>query len=115
MHLKLLLIHLFFSLSYFLANLLLKLLLGPKILLEFANFQLSMQTFDPLSLPPIVMTWARMPRSSEKEGSTKVSQFIFYKQQAVLPSQVSKTLRERPLAATTNTELSPTHTWTCLP
>ena len=61
---------------------------------------------------PSVMTWAKVPRSSEKEGSTKVSQFIFYKQQAVLPSQVSKTLRGRPLAATTNTELSPTHTWT---
>ena len=61
---------------------------------------------------PSVMTWAKVPRSSEKEGSTKVSQFIFYKRQAVLPSQVSKTLRGRPLAATTNTELSPTHTWT---
>ena len=60
----------------------------------------------------IVMTWAKVPRSSEKEGSTKVSQFIFYKRQAVLPSQVSKTLRGRPLAATTNTELSPTHTCT---
>ena len=33
-----------------------------------------MQTFDPLSLPPIVITWARMPRLCEKEGSTKVSQ-----------------------------------------
>jgi len=72
-----LLIHLFFSLSSFLANMLLKMLLGPKILLEFANFQLFMQTFDPLSLPPIVMTWARMPRSSEKEGPTKVSQFYY--------------------------------------
>jgi len=74
-----LLIHLFFSLSYFLANLLLKLLLGPKILLEFANFQLFMQTFDPLSLPPIVMTWARMPRSSEKRVQQKFRNFIIYK------------------------------------
>ena len=58
---------------------LLKMLLGPKILLEFANFQLFMQTFDPLSLPPIVMTWARMPRSSEKRVQQKFRNFIIYK------------------------------------